>query len=269
MASTTSPARRGAAARGARGSRTLELLARAGYGVSGVLHLVVGVLAVQVATGSASSEQASQTGALATIAGTPGGTALLWFAVVAFAALGLWQLAVAIGGADETSDRLKAAGKAVLYVALGVLALRVVTGSSGGGGQEQSLTATLLQNPAGKVLVGAVGVGIVAGGVYHVVKGWKKTFLEDLEGGTSGRLGRAVVVLGRVGYVAKGVALGVLGGLFVVAAVQSDPQQAGGLDAAFATLAAQPFGAVLLVAVGLGFAAYGLYSFVRAKYARM
>jgi hypothetical protein len=268
MASTTSSTGQGAA-RTARGSRTLELLARAGYAVSGLLHLVVGVLAVQVATGSASSQQADQTGALAAIAGTPGGTVLLWFAVVAFAALGLWQLTVAIGGASETSDRLKAAGKAVLYVALGVLALQVVTGASGGGGQEQSVTAALMQNPAGKVLIGAVGVGIVAGGVYHVVKGWRRKFLQDLRGGTSGHLGRAVVVVGRIGYIAKGVALGVLGGLFVVAAVQSDPQQAGGLDAAFATLAAQPHGAVLLVAVGLGFAAYGLYSFARARYARM
>jgi hypothetical protein len=267
MASTTSSAGKGAA-RSARTSRTLELLARAGYAVSGLLHLVVGVIAVQVATGAASSQQADQTGALAAIAGTPGGTALLWFAVVAFAALGLWQLTVAISGAAETADRLKAAGKAVLYVALGVLALQVVTGSSGGG-QEQSMTATLMQNPAGKVLVGAVGLGVVAGGIYHVIKGWRKKFLEDLKGGTSGHLGRAVVVLGRVGYVAKGVALGVLGALFVVAAVQSDPQQAGGLDAAFATMASQPFGAVLLVAVGLGFAAYGLYSFARARYARM
>jgi hypothetical protein len=267
MASTTSSAGKGAA-RSARTSRTLELLARAGYAVSGLLHLVVGVIAVQVATGAASSQQADQTGALAAIAGTPGGTALLWFAVVAFAALGLWQLTVAISGAAETADRLKAAGKAVLYVALGVLALQVVTGSSGGG-QEQSMTATLMQNPAGKVLVGAVGLGVVAGGVYHVIKGWRKKFLEDLKGGTSGHLGRAVVVLGRVGYVAKGVALGVLGALFVVAAVRSDPQQAGGLDAAFATMASQPFGAVLLVAVGLGFAAYGLYSFARARYARM
>ncbi len=77
------------------------------------------------------------------------------------------------------------------------------------------------------------------------------------------------MTLGRVGYIAKGIALGVLGVLFVVAAVQHDPQQAGGLDSAFATLAAQSFGVALLVAVGLGFAAYGLYSFARARYARM
>lgn len=257
------------AARRARGSRLLELLARAGYAVSGLLHVVVGILAVQVAVGSGSSGQADQTGALSTIGESPGGAAILWFAVVAFAALGLWQLTVALSGSVETSDRLKAAGKAVLYVALGFLAVQVVTGSSGGAGQEESFTATIMAKPGGTLLVGAAGAGIVAAGVYHVVKGWRKKFLQDLRGGTGGQVGRAVVVTGRVGYVAKGVALGVLGALFVTAAVQHDPQQAGGLDAAFSTLAAQPFGAVLLVAVGLGFAAYGLYSFARARYARM
>jgi hypothetical protein len=259
----------GSAAHEARTSRTLELLARAGYAVSGVLHVVVGVLAVQVAAGSASSEQASQTGALATIADTPGGSVLLVLAVVGLAALGLWQLAVAVGGGPRTSDRLAAAGRAAVHLALAALALRVLTGGSGGSGQGQGLTARLLQNPAGVLLVAAVGVGIAAVGVHHVVKGWRATFLEDLRGRPSGNAGRAVVVLGRVGYVAKGAALVVLGVLFVVAAVRHDPTQAGGLDTAFATLVAQPFGAVLLVATGLGFAAYGVYSFARARYARM
>ncbi|MBD5787967.1 DUF1206 domain-containing protein [Cellulosimicrobium terreum] len=258
-----------AAAREARGSKTLETLARAGYAVSGLLHLLVGFLAVQVATGSASSSEADQSGALSKVAETPGGVAVLWFAVVAFAALAVWQVLVAASGAVETSDRLKSAGKAVLYAALGVLALQYATGSGSGSGQEESFTATLMANPGGQLLVGAVGVGIIASGVYHVVKGWRKKFLEDLRSNARGQLGNAVVVLGRVGYIAKGIALGVLGALFVTAALQADPEKAGGLDDAFGTIASQPFGVVLLVAVGVGFAAYGLYSFARARYARM
>ncbi len=257
------------AARQAKNSRGLEILARCGYAVSGVLHLVLGWIVVGLGTG-ASGESASQSGALSAIAESPGGAAMLWFAVVAFAALALWQVAVAVSGSTgETVDRLKAAGKAIVYLALGFLALRFATGSGGGGGEEESMTATVMQNPAGQVLVGAVGLGIVGVGGYHVYKGWKKKFLEDLQGNAGGQVGRAVVILGQVGYVAKGVALGVLGALFVVAAVTSDPEQAGGLDEAFATIGEQPFGAVLLVATGLGFAAYGIYSFARARYARM
>ena len=73
---------------------------------------------------------------------------------------------------------------------------------------------------------------------------------------------------GRVGYVAKGVALVVLGALFVLAAVRSDPQEAGGLDQALRTIGEQPFGQVLLVAVGAGFVAFGIFCGVRARYAR-
>jgi hypothetical protein len=60
-----------------------------------------------------------------------------------------------------------------------------------------------------------------------------------------------------------------VGVLVIVAVFQSDPGKASGLDAAVKTLGAQPFGPALLVAAGLGIAAYGLYDFACARYARM
>jgi hypothetical protein len=71
------------------------------------------------------------------------------------------------------------------------------------------------------------------------------------------------------GYVAKGVALVVVGGLFVFAALQSDPEEATGLDGALKVVAEQSYGTVLLLLVALGLAAYGVYSFARARFARM
>ncbi|MBD7997288.1 DUF1206 domain-containing protein [Oerskovia sp. Sa2CUA8] len=253
-------------------SKGLRVLARTGYAVSGLLHIMIGIIAIRIATGSGGG-QASETGALQEIAGTTGGEFVLWFAVVAFVALGLWQILEAIAGTsgnvkDRKAYRAKSAGKAVVYLALAVLTFKVVSGS-GSGGQQDSLTASLLANGAGRVLVGAVGVGIVVAGAYHVVKGWKKRFLQDLEGNAGGQVGHAVVVLGKVGYIAKGIALGVLGALVVAAAVTADPAKASGLDAALRTIGEQPFGAFLLAATGIGFAAYGVYSFARARYARM
>src|SRR5690606_6571960 len=180
--------------------------------------------------------------------------------------LGVWQAAEAVV-TTETKDRVKAAAKAVGYLALGAIAFRVATGSGGGGGEEQttSLTAAVMENPVGRVAVGALGLGILGVGVYHVVKGWQRTFLEDLRSHPPHGVG----VAGRVGYVAKGVALGVVGVLFVVAATQDDPETAGGMDAALHSLLDLPAGPVILTAVGLGIAAFGVYCFGRAKHAKV
>jgi hypothetical protein len=94
-------------------------------------------------------------------------------------------------------------------------------------------------------------------------------FVEDLNPTPGHELTKAVRRVGSVGYVAKGVALGVVGVLFTYAAVTADPDKAKGLDGAVDSLLGAPGGAVIVVLVGIGFAAYGLYSFARARYARM
>ena len=274
---SSAPARSaGRAARNARRSKALQMLARSGYAASGVVHLLLGYLAVRLAFGSAPAGGADQAGVFQQLASTPGGAVLLWSVTVGFGALALWQLAEAILGvpgadtAKQAGSRGKAGAKAVLYAVLAATAARYAQGGSGGGdSKEEGLTADLMAAPAGRWLVAAVGLVIVGVGVFHVVKGWRKTFLEDLRGTGGGAVGQAVVRSGQVGYAAKGVALGVLGGLFVAAAWTSDPEKAGGLDDALRTIRDQPYGAVLLVVVGIGIAAYGVYSFARARYARL
>ncbi len=252
----------------ANAERSWELGARAGYAVSGVLHVLIGLLALQVALGSGA--QADQSGAMSTIASTPFGGVVLWFAVLAFVALGAWQLATAVRGGGEASDRAKAAGKSVVYLALAFTAFTFARGGgSSSSSQTTDVTATLMSAPAGRFLVGAVGLAVVAVGVYHVYKGWTKKFLENLHRLPSGKAGPVVRRLGVLGYVAKGIALGVVGVLFLTAAVQANPSKASGLDGALHTLRDQPAGAVLLVIVALGFVAYGIYSFVRARYGRI
>ena len=256
----------------ANAQRSWELAARAGYAVSGVLHVLIGVLALRVALGSG-GEQADQSGALSTVAGTPFGAVALWFAVVAFVALGAWQAATAIHGGTgpgDASDRAKAAGRAVVYLALALATLSFARGGgSSASAQTADMTATLMGAPGGRVLVGAVGIAIIAVGLYHVYKGWKKRFLEDLRRLPSGTAGPVVRRLGMLGYVAKGVALAIVGGLFVTAAATADPSKSTGLDGALHTLRDQPAGVAMLVVVALGFVAYGTYSFVRARYGRI
>jgi ABC-type Na+ efflux pump permease subunit len=75
--------------------------------------------------------------------------------------------------------------------------------------------------------------------------------------------------LGRVGYVSKGVALVIVGGLVIFGAITSDPEKAGGLDGSLKALTEVPFGVVLLVLIALGLIAYGVFWCVRAFASRL
>ena len=82
-------------------------------------------------------------------------------------------------------------------------------------------------------------------------------------------LGEVVDLVGVVGYWAKGVALAIVGVLFVIAAFTRDSHQAGGLDTAVKTLDRMPFGDALLWLVGIGLIVYGVYCGVRALLAKL
>jgi hypothetical protein len=232
---------------------------------------VIGVIALGVAFGGGG--EADQGGALGQFASRPGGVFLLWLIVVGLWGLGLFQLleAALVRGADKEAwaERVKEGGKGVAYLAVGVTAFTFARGSSSdSSGQTQTLSARLLAAPGGVAVLVVVALGIVAIGAYFVVKGVKQRFRDDLAV-PSGVAGRGTVALGVTGYVAKGVALAVVGALFAVAAVTSDPSEATGLDGALKALAALPFGMVVLTAVALGLMAYGAYCVVRARRARL
>jgi type IV secretory pathway VirB2 component (pilin) len=252
------------------GQPALQMGARVGYAVSGVLHLLIAWIALQIAW-FASGKSADQSGALQTLAGNSLGRLTLWVAVLGFLALGLWQLssALAVRTSSESSKwavKAKGFAKAVVYLALAWTSFSFAKGQpSSSKAQSSDFTATLLQATGGRIVVAVIGVVVIGVGVYHVRKGWTKKFLQDL----SGNPGIFATRAGVVGYVAKGVALAVVGVLFVSAAVQNSASKATGLDGALRSLRQQALGPWLLTAVALGIAAYGLYSFARARHARV
>jgi hypothetical protein len=252
------------AARRVNDNPALGFLARLGYVASGVLHIVLGLIAVQIAWFH-SATSADQSGAFGALGHQPLGKVALWVVAIGFAGLTVWQVTEALGTSAGAGARLKAASKAVVYAVLAWTAFRFAIGSSSSSNQQtQDVTANLMSKPGGRFAVAAVGVVILVVAIYHVYKGWARKFLRDLKENP----GRFVTAAGRLGYVAKGVALAVVGFLFIAAATKAKPGEAGGLDKALRTLRDQPLGGVLLTVVAAGFLAYGVYSFARARYAR-
>jgi len=259
----------------AKNSKLAQGLGRAGMVCVGVVHIIVAVLAIQVALGD-KSQQADQKGAVAEIGSTPFGQILLWVLAVGLVAYSGWQIMMAAVGfhwitksGKRSRRRIGAVAKAVIGISLGLYAGQVAIGDDSGGSgdqQQQEFTAKLLSLPAGQVLVAIVAAIVIGVGIAAVLKGVRKKFLEDLDlGDLPNGTQQWVRKLGMFGYTAKGVILGIIGVLLAFAAFQSNSKEAGGLDAALKTLAAQPFGTVALIVVAIGLAAFGVYGFAAAR----
>lgn len=262
-----------ATARKAKNSRALQTAARAGFAVSGLVQIVIGLLAFQVAFHSQHGE-ADQSGALQEIAKAPAGLLLLGICVLGFTGLGCWLAFSAILPRPSAGKRARAlhggdAAKAVVYLALAVTSTTVlVRGKDDSATRTRDLSGALLRLPGGPVVLMLLGVAVVAIGLYLIRKGASRRFKADivLHGDPTER---PVVALGVVGYIARGIALGGVGVLVIVAGATLDPAHATGLDGALKAAVALPFGQLALIVIAAGWMASGLYGFIRAARATM
>ncbi len=258
----------------------LQRLARAGLVARGLLYVVVGVLASQVAAGH-DETRADKQGALQAVVRQPFGRLLVLLLAVGFAGYAMWRFVeAAVGPADEVEDTAKARLKRVgyflrggLYTLLFASAVRLFIWSNSMATSktaEADWTARVLDWPGGMWLVQAVGLGAIGAGLYigwRAVSGKFRKRLKALEMGPAVRVW--VCGVGTVGNVAR-MLIALLIGAFLIAAARShDPEQAVGIDGALRRLAERPYGSTLLVLVATGLAAYGVYSFAEARYRRV
>lgn len=257
-------------------SRTMELLARAGFAVSGILHLLVGAIAVRLATGGTGNADFS--GAVSELSTQPAGPFLLWASFVACAALALWQGSDAIfdynrlPAKKKAARKGKAAAQAIVYAGLALTLFSFAMGTGSGGDNQRSasdFTIKLMQAPGGIALLVLLGAGIAVTGVGYGIRGLRKSFEKHLAMPANERMRKAVRALGITGYVAKGTVLLLAGLLIMVATLQAHPEDSTGLDGGLRALRDQPFGIYLLAAVGAGLVCYGVFMIVRARLARM
>ncbi|WP_448625485.1 DUF1206 domain-containing protein [Geodermatophilus sp. URMC 64] len=255
----------------------LEAVARVGLVAYGVMHLLIGWLALQLARGTDRTD-ADQTGALQTVADSPGGLVLLWVIGLGMLALALWQAGEVLlwwRGLFDRAHRRRTAfvcgkclAKAAVYAVLGVTALLFAVGLDYEADERlRTLTGRTLQIPGGTALVVVVAVAVVAVGLYSVVRGLTGGFMKDIDLPTApDRVEPWIETAGRVGYAAKGIAFGLVGVLLWQAAASADVSTATGLDGAMTAIADARGGPWLLAGVAVGFAAFGGYALARARY---
>lgn len=270
-------------ARRAATSSVMTGLARLGYAIKGVVYVVIGVLAILLATGHGGSAT-DQTGALKAIYGSPFGEGfgrlLLIIITIGLFAFALWSFIQAIFDTEGKGHQAKGilarigyAGVGIAYGLLGYGAYQIVaTGNSSKNSTStaQNWTSLLLQQHAGVLLVVLVGIVVLVIALFMFHRAYKASFRKHLNLSTlNARAGQIVIDVGRFGYGAIGVVFTIIGIFLIVAAAQHNPHDAKGLDSALATLMQQPFGPWLLGLVALGLLSYGIYSIIEARYRRL
>ncbi len=164
---------------------------------------------------------------------------------------------------------VKCLAKAAVYAVLGITALLFAVGVEYEADESlRALTGDILGVPGGALIVGAVATGVVAVGLYTLVRGVTGGFMKDIDLPTApDRWEPLIEGIGRVGYIAKGIAFGLVGVLLWRAATSADVSTATGLEGAMtAVLWVAAAGPWLLTGIALGFAAFGLYALARARY---
>ncbi|MDG9717926.1 DUF1206 domain-containing protein [Streptomyces sp. DH24] len=259
-----------------------EGAARAGFAARGVIYLLVGGIALQVAFGD-TKRQADRGGALAAVADQPFGAVMLWALGAGLVGMALWRLTEALFGAvgpdgRKPRKRLLAVARFGFYafVAYSVLAFAAGGADASGSGSDSSdrqsrdATARILDLPAGQWLMAAAGIAVVVAGVWMGVTAVRRRDHDKLNHGElPPRTRRLVDVAGVGGGVTRGLVFAVAGGFAVRAAAAYEPDRAKGLDDTLRSFTGTPLGPWLLVCVAAGLVLFGLFSFAMARWRRV
>lgn len=255
-------------------------LGRVGWLAKGIVYLLAGALALLLAIRSTrwsdvvslpgangTTPEASPTGALKEVAHSGGGPLLLIAMAIGLFLYAGWRIMTALlpssGGAKSTVTRIGYMISALMYLSFGITAISLARSPetvTNGDSTVRSMSGRVMQHTSGRWVIGIVGLIVVGAGLYRLSLGLRTDVTDDIDlGGMSGGQRTWTKRLGSIGEIGRGVAM-LLIGVFLLRAAQSvDPSRATGLDGALRRTAQRPWGMALVIVVGIGFMAYGLF----------
>ena len=251
----------------------VEALARLGYASKAAVYFIVGGLTTLSALRH-HRHAADRQDAFAFIEHLPLGRALLLVLALGLAGYALWRISSAIADSERRGTDAKGIalrigsfirGAAYGWIAIEVarLAMRYAGRGAGSDANARHWTAKAMDAPFGRAAVAIAGAIIIGYGIYQLSVAWTAKLSKQLHAGAAHPW---VLLVSRFGIGARGVVFGIIGGSLLVAALHRNPAAARGTTGALRKLSEQPFGHVLLIAAGIGLAAYGVYALLNARY---
>jgi len=193
---------------------------------------------------------------------------------------GVWNILRGTADVDDAgnnfqgiSKRIIAGGIGFFYLFLAWTAWRIVTTAQitvENVTIQKSIIAIILALPLGTILVTFIGFAVIGAGINECYRGLTGKYQEDFRMYELLANGQKIItVLGALSFTARAVIFGLIGYFFIMAAIESNPNEAVGLDGALLTLAQSYYGKVLLFIASIGLLAHGVLSLYEAHYRRI
>ncbi len=251
-------------------------MGRVGFAAMGVVHLLVGVLAVMSVVNIASASGTE--GALRQIVRLPFGQFLLIAVAVGLVCYALWRFIQSFMDTDvKGSDakgivtRIGFAVIGVVYLGLSFSAVKIFLGTqSSDSVWAQSWTAWLLAQPFGQWLVGLAAAFAAAVGILHFYIAYKTKFRENWKLAVMSKSQENWGTwFGIVGFIARGIVFCIIGFFLAFAAWHSNAGRVRDFGSALDALEQQSYGVWMLSIVAVGLFSYGIFMFFQARFRRI
>ena len=253
----------------------VEKLFKAGHFAKALIYFVMGSLAVATVAGVSSTTGAK--GVIKFLNEQTFGSIILIVLGVGLVAYCLWRWYKGLanpGHEDGTEGIIKRISYAVSGTFYGLLAFytfKLALGeSSGNSNQQETVLANILDLPAGKWIVGALGLIMLGTGIYQLVKGIKEKYMEEIATGSLSAERREYIEhLGKLGHIVRAVVFGIIAYFLFMVALQSDASEFRSTEGALEFLQNSTYGTILVLIAGLGMICYAVFAVAKAQYGKL
>ena len=236
--------------------------------------MILGALATLAAAGEGGGLH-DGSGVVRWIMKLPAGAVLVGLSACGFAGYALYCAALACFGEEHADSklaavmvRLKGVVGFLVYGSLTLTSVQLLMGHHAGGGSTRIWIAQLLAETWGRVVIGLLGAGFVAFGVYQCRYAAGGKHRDEVNGqAMSSSQRKSFLWIGRIGLTARGIVFVIVGYFCVRAALQAAPSASTGTAEALREI--RDVGWVPLAIMALGLAAYGVLQFFYAKYRKV